>query len=113
DPIDIGSGEHQRADHEEMEDTHGQALRISSESVGHAGSSAAACAGASVRSAARNLADRARGLAAISASSGMTGRLVRTAKLGGACATAGWCRDPPPALPRSTRKFLTMRSSSE
>ena len=39
--------------------------------------------GASVRSAARSLAERARGLAAISASSGTTGRLVSTRKVGG------------------------------
>ncbi len=70
-------------------------------------------AGAAVRSAARNLAERARGLCAISASAGTTGRLVRMRKVGGACTISGRCREPPPAPPRSARKVLTIRSSSE
>ena len=106
DPIDIGGREHQRADHEEMEDAHGQPPRISSESVGHAGSSAAACAGAAVRSAARSLADRARGLAATSASSGVTGRLVRTAKLGATCASAGQVPRPAAGLAALDQEIL-------
>src|SRR6202030_1061110 len=113
DPIDIGRGEHQDADHEEMEDAHGQPPLITSVRTGHAGNAAAACAGASVRSAARSFADRARGLAEISSSSGVTGRLVKMTNLGAAWAISGRCRDPPPAFARSTRKFLTMRSSSE
>src|SRR5665213_2814205 len=113
DPVDIGRGEHQGADHQEVDEPHGQPPLITSVSEGHAGNAAAACAGASVRSAARSFADRARGLAEISASSGVMGRLVKMAKLGAACATSGRCRDPPPALARSTRKFLTMRTPSE
>ncbi len=89
DPVDIGGGEHQDADHEEMEDPHGQPPLITSSRVGQAGNAAAACAGASVRSAARSLAERARGLAEISSSSAVTGRLVRMTKLGGSCAISG------------------------
>src|SRR5229473_184492 len=113
DPIDVSGGEHQDADHEKMDDPHGQPPPITAASVGHAGNAAAGCAGAAVRSAARSFADRARGLAEISAPSGVTGRLVKMEKLGAACAISGRCRDPPPDLLRSTRKFLTMRSSSE
>src|SRR5450631_1173608 len=113
DPVDIGGGEHQHTDHEEVDDPHGQPPLITSARTGHAGNAAAACAAAVVRSAARNFADRARGLAEISRSSAMTGRLVKMTKLGARCAISGRCRDPPPALARSTRKFLTIRSSSE
>src|ERR1700723_4020121 len=113
DPIDIGRGEHQDADHEEMEDAHGQPPLITSARTGHAGNAAAACAGAAVRSAARSFAERARGLAETSAGPGVTGRLVKRPKLGAAWATSGRCREPPPTLARSVRKFLTMRSSSE
>src|ERR1700739_3191950 len=113
DPVDIGGGEHQDADHEEMEDPHGQPPLITSARTGHAGNAAAICAGAALRSAARSFAERARGLAEISSSFAITGRLVRTTKLGAACASSGRWRDPPPALARSPRKFLTMRSSSE
>src|SRR5580704_12065863 len=110
DPVDIGGGEHQDADHEEMEDPHGQPPLITSARTGHADNAAAACAGAAVRSAARSLAERARGLAETSAGPGVTGRLVKRPKLGVAWVTSGRCREPPPALARSVRKFLTMRS---
>ena len=71
DLVDIGGGEHQRADDEEMDEPHRQRLPH------HAGQrrpvaatdASRRCAGASVRSAARSLAERARGLAAISSSS--------------------------------------------
>src|ERR1700716_1515059 len=112
DPIDVSGCEYQGTDHEEVDDPHDQPPLITSVSVGHAGNAAAMCAGAAVRSAARSFADRARGLAEISSSPGVTGRLVKMEKLGAACAISGRCRDPPPALLRSTRKFLTMRSSS-
>src|ERR1700674_5652734 len=108
DPIDVSRGEHQSGDHEEVDGPHGQPPLITSARTGHAGNVAAACAAACVRSAARSFADRARGLADISASSAVTGRFVKMAKLGSAWATSGKCRDPPPALARSTRKFLTM-----
>src|SRR6266704_6916723 len=77
DPIDIGRREYQNADHEEMDDPHGQPPLITSSSDGHAGNAAAMCAGAAVRSAARSFAERARGLAEISLSSAVTGRLVK------------------------------------
>ncbi len=77
DPINVSGCEHQGADHEEVDDPHAQPPLITSVSVGHAGSAAAICAGAAVRSAARSFADRARGLADISSSPGVTGRLVK------------------------------------
>ena len=71
-------------------------------------------AGASVRSAARSLAERARGLAATSSSSAMTGLLrehaegrLRPARFRLHGASRATTR------PRSARKVLTMRSSSE
>ena len=51
-------------------------------------------AGASVRSAARSLAERARGFSAISAASGPTGFLVRIVKVAGRDAACGRCREP-------------------
>src|ERR1700704_4298325 len=113
DAIDIGSRKDQHADDEEVDDPHDQPPLMTPASVGQAGNLPSPCGGAAVRSAARSFADRARGLAATSASPGVTGRLVRIRKLDAACATSGRCRDPLLALPRSTRKFLTMRSSSE
>ena len=70
DPIDIGRCEHQCADHEEVDEPHRQPPRITSERRGQDGRSSAWCAGASVRSAARSFAERARGLAASSGSPG-------------------------------------------
>jgi hypothetical protein len=69
--------------------------------------------GASVRSAARSFAERARGLASTSASSGVSGRRVNARKLGGTAVGCGRCRDKEGALLRVVRKLLTMRSSSE
>ena len=80
DPVDIGGREHQDADHEKMDDPHDQPPLITSVRDGQPGNGAAACAGAAVRSAARSFAERARGLADISSSPGVTGRLVRTDK---------------------------------
>src|SRR5690606_9163389 len=72
-------------------------------------------AGAVVRTPARSLAERARGLAASSASPASRAPLNSRSKLGLRVSTAtGAWRDPPGALPvRSVRKALTMRSSSE
>jgi hypothetical protein len=56
---------------------------MTSSRVGHPGNVAAGCAGASVRSAPRSFADRARGFADISDAPGVSGRLVRMRKLGG------------------------------
>src|SRR5690606_9030711 len=71
--------------------------------------------GACVRTAARILAERARGLAASSASPASRAPLNSRSKLGLRVSTAtGAWREPPGALPvRSVRKALTMRSSSE
>src|SRR5262245_711473 len=67
----------------------------------------------SVRSAARNLAERARGLRAISSSSATIGRLVRVRNVGAARVTSGAWREPARVCARSARKTLTIRSSSE
>jgi hypothetical protein len=67
-----------------------------------------------VRTAARNVADRARGLPATSASDGRTARAGRS-KLGARAVGAnGKWRDPDGPLPDlSRRKVLTRRSSAE
>ena len=70
----------------------------------------------SVRSAARSLAERARGLRAVSASPGRTGPLVTRRKLrhGLAPGAPGRWREPCAARPlRAAKNCLTIRSSSE
>ena len=47
-----------------------------------------------MRSAARSFAERERGLSAISASSGVSGRRVSTRKVGGGASSSGWWREP-------------------
>src|SRR5258705_13402132 len=89
DAVDIGGGEYQHADDEEMDDPHDQPPLMTSASDGHFGKLSAANAGASDRSAARSFADRARGLARTSSPPAVTGRLVRMRKLGATCATSG------------------------
>ena len=81
-------------------------------SDGHAGNAAAACAGAAVRSSARSFADRARGLAEISSSPGVTTSCQNAEAWRGLCDFR--------QMPRSAAGFgplhheiLTMRSSSE
>src|SRR5437762_1321887 len=101
DAIDVSRREHQHADNEEVDDPHDQPPLKTSVSRGQSGNLSPACAGAAVRSAARSFAERARGLAATSASPGVTGRLVRISKLLAACATSGRCREPAETLPRS------------
>ena len=119
DPVDVGRREHEDADDDEIEEAQDHARpRKTSASEGSArqqrlGRRRARRRG-SVRSAARSLAERARGLAAISASSGVTGRRVSTRKrrrrrhrqAADAATSAG-------ARLRVARKVLTMRSSSE
>ena len=94
DLVDIGRCRNERGDDEDIEDAHHD-LRLpvmTSASDGSRGSRSSAMpapAGASVRSAARSFAERARGLAAISPSSATTGRPVRMRKLGGVCTASG------------------------
>ena len=66
-----------------------------------------------MRIAARSRAERARGLAAISASPGSTAWRVRSSNVGGSTRVSGACREPRGAVERSCRKRFTMRSSSE
>ena len=71
-------------------------------------------AGASVRAALRSLAERARGLAAVSVGLGTVGPFVVARKVGSAAGAAGRCREPPGRRPlRAAMNCLTMRSSSE
>src|SRR4029077_7475683 len=72
DPVDVGGGEYQHADDEEVDDPHDRPPLAMPSRVGQSGKGAATWAGAPVRSAARSLAERARGLAEISASSAVT-----------------------------------------
>src|SRR5215468_5048037 len=74
---------------------------------------AAARAGASVRSAARSLAERARGFSSISASSGVTGRRVSARKVAACGILSGIWREPPLSPLRIATNVLTIRSSSE
>src|SRR5215217_381478 len=76
---------------------------------------AALQAGAAVRTPARSLAERARGLAAVSASEGSTWPLNGSSKVGvGPPVTGGAWREPPGRRPaRAAKKALAMRSSSE
>src|SRR5216684_1342757 len=115
DLVDVGGGEHERGKNADMQNTQHQLRPMISSGVGSRGRASAGCgcAAALVRSAARSLAERARGLAASSASSGTTGRLVRIWKLGAARTLSGKCREGAAGLPRAARNVLTMRSSSE
>src|SRR5579871_3143556 len=116
DLVDPHRGNDQGSDDYDVEETHAQRPLMTSPSDGSRGrrsSMAPAWGAASVRCAARSLAERARGLQAISSASATIGRLVSTLKLGCGRTTSGRCRDPPPTRLRSLRKVLTMRSSSE
>ena len=75
-------------------------------SRGNSVSITAARGAASVRSAARSFAERARGLAAISASSGVSGRRVSARKVGGGATTSGWWREAGRRAAAFGEKFL-------
>src|SRR5262245_2162869 len=122
DLVDVGRREHERGDHADVDQAHHRGrLRArcarTSASDGRRGSSAAAAptGGAAVRSAARSLAERARGLAATSASFGTIGRLVRRRKLAAIRGASGaWREEEEEACRlRSARNDFAMRSSSE
>src|ERR1044072_553848 len=117
DLVDVGCREHERGQHHDMQQApeHQRPL-MASASDGRRGrrcERSPPMGAAAVRSPARSLAERERGLAAISRSSATSGLRVRISKLGGACATSGWWREPATMRPRSARKVFTMRSSSE
>src|SRR5262249_14701265 len=115
DLVDVGGRENERSKHADMQNAQHQPRPMISCGLGSRGNAATAVtwAAASVRSAARNLADRARGFSAISCSSGAIGRRVSTRKLGAARARSGMWREEAGSLLRALRKVLTMRSSSE
>src|SRR5262249_9816258 len=116
DPVDIDGSGDERGDDADVEEAHHRRLPLmTSVRAGSRGkrSSCALPAGASVRSAARSLAERARGLAAIAVASGVTNRPVRTRKPAGGCLASGRWRDPPLRRLRVARNVFTMRSSSE
>src|SRR6188472_842967 len=111
--VDIARSEQQRSDHADVEKPH---HRIMPESGGNAGRSVLAEPGngrASVRSAARSLAERARGLFSTSAASGTMARFVSTRNVGASCAIcATWRETVAPPL-RWRRNCFTSRSSRE
>src|SRR5262249_55677395 len=119
--VDVGRRQHERADHADVENAHHRGFPDPWRATMSAGDGNCGCntvarrlaIAASVRSAARSLAERARGLAPISASSGTIGRLVRMRKVAGACAGAGRWREGALGRLRSIRKDFAMRSSSE
>src|SRR5262249_2689344 len=114
--VDVGRSEYEHGDDADVDQAHPCRRSVTSASDGRRGSSVAtgaSAADASVRSAALSLAERARGLAAISVSSGATGRLVSSRKLAAAGICAGRWREEPPRPLRAARKDLAMRSSSE
>src|SRR5262249_6837227 len=121
DPVDVGRRQHERADHADVDNAHHRGRpdpwrATMSAGDGNRGNKAVArrlAIAASVRSAARSLAERARGLAPISASSGTTGRLVRIRKVAAVCAGAGRWREGALGRLRSIRNDFAIRSSSE
>ena len=107
DLVDEGRRQDERADHEDVEKAHGQRPFNTSASDGSRGSrsdGSSARAGASVRSAARSLAERARGLRAISSASATTGRLVSARKVGAGASGSGAWREPARVSPRRREK---------
>src|SRR5689334_12170509 len=111
DLVDSRGGQNERANDEHVEKAHAQRPLMMSARDGNTGKRSErspACTGAAVRSPARSLAERARGLVAISSASAVTTRLVRTRKVGAACFTSGAWREPPPAPARDARNALTM-----
>src|SRR5690606_38140823 len=113
---------HRRGDDDQDRDdverpkAHARAMHwLSAASCGtpYARGSEAPRAGASVRSAARRRAERARGLRAISMSPGVAERTMGM-KVGAAANVAGECRETFAVVrERSARNVLTIRSSSE
>src|SRR5205085_142126 len=92
DLVDVGRGEHERGEHDEMQETPDHRALITSSSAGKRGNRRARSppiGAAALRSAARNLAERARGLRFTSSSLAITGLRTRIRKLGAALATSG------------------------
>src|SRR5207244_9092789 len=99
DLVDMHCRQHERGDDTDVEETdHRRVPLMTSANEGSGGRRSAVESvdgGASVRSAARSLAERARGLLAISASSAIAGREVRTRNIGAACVGSGrWRAEP-------------------
>src|SRR4029453_4447844 len=119
--VDVGRRQHERADHADVDNAHHRGRpdpwgATMSAGDGNRGSNAVArrlAIAASVRSAARSLAERARGLAPISASSGTIGRLVKMRKVAAVCAGAGRWREGALGRLGATRKGFAKRSSSQ
>src|SRR5262249_3802830 len=97
DRVDIGGRQHERADYKDIEHAHHGCRPVPSRAAnsgdggsrGGKGATPWPALAASVRSAARSLAERARGLALISASVGVIGRFVSTRKVAAAGVGAG------------------------
>src|SRR5262245_28333662 len=106
DLVNVGRRHDQGADDENVEQAHHLSPLSTDESAGKCGSRRGGKlrrAVASVRSAARNLAERARGLLATASAAGVSGRLVRTWKIDAWCLTSGAWREPARVSPRSAR----------
>src|SRR6185437_16233466 len=92
DLVDEGRRQDQRADHHDIEKAHAQCPFMTSAKAGRRGSRSATSpsrARASARSAARSLAERARGLWTTSPASATTGFLVSTRKVGAGVLSSG------------------------
>src|SRR5262249_11885277 len=121
DRVDVGRRQNERRDHANVEHTHHRGCPVPRRATRSVNDGKGGCkrvvrrAGiaASVRSAARSLAERARGLALTSASSGTMGRGVKIRKVVVDCAGAGRWREGARSRLRSTRNDFVMRSSSE
>src|SRR5450755_3726368 len=116
DLVDEGRRQDERADHHKVQEAHAQCPFTTSASAGRRGlrsDASSARAGASLRSAARSLAERARGLCATSSASAVTGRLVSTLNVGAGRLSSGAWREPARVSLRPVKNDLTMRSSSE
>src|SRR5262249_22854933 len=116
DLVNVDCRRHQRRRHDEMDKAHHyRSPRSVSPSEGSRDNTATGLsrAGASVRSAARSFAERARGFSLTSAASGVTGRRVSTRNVAACGALSGRWREPPPETLRAARNVLTIRSSTE
>src|SRR5664279_3063258 len=92
DLVDEGRRQDERADDEDVEKAHAQCPFTTSASAGKRGlrsDASSARAGAALRSAARSLAERARGLCETSSASATTGRLVSTLNVGAGRLSSG------------------------
>src|SRR5829696_2262958 len=110
DRIGVG-GRADEADHgDDVEEADHRRAPLSGSEARASSAVSGSCGGASVRSAARSFAERARGFRAASASLAATGPFVTATKLAAAASPRGKWRERPG---RTARNCFTIRSSSE